>query len=47
MPNLERKRIAHLCRLAAHGFMRSLQTRLSRRDMTTFGQWVFLRILWE
>lgn len=46
MTDLERERIAHLARLAARGFTRALQTRLAGLDMT-FGQWIFLRILWE
>jgi len=39
------ERIAHLVRLCARGFGRSLQIRLSDHDVS-FGQWVFLRILW-
>lgn len=39
------ERIAHLVRLCARGFNRSLQLRLADHDVT-FGQWVFLRILW-
>lgn len=40
------ERLAHLTRLAARGFMRSLQFRLDGFDMT-FGHWIFLRILWD
>ena len=44
-PN-NRERLAHLTRLAARGFTRSLQLRLDGFDMT-FGHWIFLRILWD
>jgi len=44
-PN-EKERLAHLTRLAARGFTRSLQLRLDGFDMT-FGHWIFLRILWD
>lgn len=40
------ERIGHLIRMAARGFNRSLQIRLADHEVT-FGQWVFLRILWE
>ena len=40
------ERVAHLVRLAARGFNRSLSRRLAEHDIT-FGQWTFLRILWE
>lgn len=40
------ERIAHLVRLCARGFNRSLQLRLADHDVT-FGQWIFLRILWK
>jgi DNA-binding MarR family transcriptional regulator len=40
------ERIARLIRLAARSFNRSLQMRLFTEGMT-FGQWIFLRILWE
>ena len=40
------ERIAHLTRLCARGFNRSLSRRLAQHDVT-FGQWVFLRILWQ
>ncbi|SFF02624.1 DNA-binding transcriptional regulator, MarR family [Sulfitobacter brevis] len=40
------ERIARLIRLAARSFNRSLQMRLTTEGMT-FGQWIFLRILWE
>lgn len=39
------ERIARLVRLAARAFNRSLQMRLSTEGVT-FGQWIFLRILW-
>lgn len=42
----EEERLAHLTRLAARGFTRSLQFRLDGFDMT-FGHWIFLRILWD
>jgi len=44
--NMKEERVAHLARLAARGFTRALQTRLAGFDMT-FGQWIFLRMLWE
>ncbi|MFK5980682.1 MAG: MarR family transcriptional regulator [Rhizobiaceae bacterium] len=44
--SLHDERLAHLMRLAARGFTRSLQLRLAGLDVT-FGQWIFLRILWE
>lgn len=40
------ERIAHLVRLCARGFNRSLARRLALHSIT-FGQWVFLRILWK
>lgn len=40
------ERIAHLTRLAARGFNRSLARRLADHGVS-FGQWVFLRILWR
>ena len=40
------ERLAHLVRLAARGFSRSLQIRLAEHGIS-FGQWVYLRILWE
>lgn len=40
------ERVAHLMRLCARGFNRSLARRLSEHDIS-FGQWVFLRILWK
>ncbi|MBP5857443.1 MarR family transcriptional regulator [Marivibrio halodurans] len=40
------ERIAHLVRLCARGFNRSLARRLAQHKIT-FGQWVFLRILWK
>lgn len=43
-PN-DKERLAHLTRLAARSFTRSLQFRLDGFDVT-FGHWVFLRILW-
>lgn len=38
--------MARLVRLAARGFNRSLQLRLQRENVS-FGQWIFLRILWR
>ena len=40
------ERVAHLTRLCARGFNRSLSRRLVDKDVS-FGQWVFLRILWK
>lgn len=40
------ERVARLVRLAARSFNRSLQLRLSSEGVT-FGQWIFLRILWR
>ncbi|MBO6560258.1 MAG: MarR family transcriptional regulator [Nisaea sp.] len=40
------ERIAHLVRLSARGFNRSLARRLADHGVS-FGQWVFLRILWK
>lgn len=40
------ERLARLVRLAARGFNRSLQIRLNTQNVT-FGQWIFLRILWQ
>jgi MarR family transcriptional regulator, organic hydroperoxide resistance regulator len=45
VPN-SRERLAHIIRLATRGFNRSLQIRLSSHHVT-FGQWIFLRILWD
>lgn len=42
---LSQERLARLVRLAARGFTRSLQIRLSQHGVS-FGQWIFLRILW-
>lgn len=42
----EDERIARLIRLAARYFNRSLQMRLMKEGVT-FGQWIFLRILWR
>lgn len=39
------ERLARLVRLAARAFNRSLQLRLMTAGVT-FGQWIFLRILW-
>lgn len=39
-------RLAHLVRDAARGLTRALQLRLSEHSIS-FGQWAFLRILWE
>lgn len=46
LSRLQDERIAHLVRLCARGFSRSLSRRLSGYDIS-FGQWVFLRILWQ
>lgn len=46
MHDLLEERLAHLTRHAARGYTRSLQRRLAGLDMT-FGQWIFLRVLWE
>jgi DNA-binding MarR family transcriptional regulator len=43
-PNDER--IARLVRVAARCFNRSLQIRLNT-EKVTFGQWIFLRVLWQ
>lgn len=43
---LEEERIAHLTRIAARGYSRALQIRLAEHEVS-FGQWVFLRILWD
>lgn len=40
------ERIAHLVRLCARGFNRSLARRLAAHGIT-FGQWIYLRILWK
>lgn len=40
------ERMARLVRLAARGFNRALQLRLQTENVT-FGQWIFLRILWQ
>jgi DNA-binding MarR family transcriptional regulator len=45
LPDYSHERIAHLTRLAARRFSRSLRIRLAQQDIT-FGHWVFLRILW-
>ncbi|CAN5486592.1 hypothetical protein BH10PSE17_BH10PSE17_31600 [soil metagenome] len=39
-------RMAHLAKDATRSFLRSLQVRLARHDVT-LGQWTYLRILWE
>ncbi|WPY96859.1 MarR family transcriptional regulator (plasmid) [Limimaricola variabilis] len=44
-PKLTEERLARLVRLAAKAFNRSLQMRLQAEGVT-FGQWIFLRILW-
>lgn len=44
-PKLTEERLARLVRLAARAFNRSLQMRLQTEGVT-FGQWIFLRILW-
>ena len=43
---LTEERFARLIRLAARAFNRSLTLRLSQEGVT-FGQWIFLRILWR
>jgi DNA-binding MarR family transcriptional regulator len=43
---IEQERLARLIRLAARAFNRSLQIRLQAEGIT-FGQWIFMRILWE
>ncbi|CAM4131734.1 MarR family winged helix-turn-helix transcriptional regulator [Palleronia rufa] len=45
-PRLHEERLARLIRLAARAFNRSLTLRLSTEGVT-FGQWIFLRILWR
>jgi len=40
------ERVAHLVRLCARGFNRSLARRLALHGIT-FGQWIYLRILWK
>jgi MarR family transcriptional regulator, organic hydroperoxide resistance regulator len=39
-------RLAHLVKDASRAFVRALQSRLARYGVP-FGQWTFLRILWE
>ena len=43
---LKDERVAHLVRLCARGFNRSLTRRLADHGVS-FGHWVFLRILWK
>ena len=45
-PDLQEERLARLIRLAARAFNRSLTLRLATEGVT-FGQWIFLRILWR
>lgn len=45
-PDLGQERIARLVRLSARAFNRALTLRLSQHGVT-FGQWIFLRILWR
>ncbi|MAM61380.1 MAG: winged helix-turn-helix transcriptional regulator [Maritimibacter sp.] len=45
-PDYDEERLARLIRLAARSFNRSLQMRLTSEGVT-FGQWIFLRILWK
>ncbi|MCW2307543.1 MarR family winged helix-turn-helix transcriptional regulator [Rhodobium gokarnense] len=40
------ERVAHLVRLCARGFNRSLARRLATHGIT-FGHWIYLRILWK
>lgn len=42
----QQERVAHLVRLCARGFNRSLARRLATHGIT-FGQWIYLRILWK
>ncbi|MCE7029961.1 MarR family winged helix-turn-helix transcriptional regulator [Jiella avicenniae] len=44
--DVQEERLARLIRLAARAFNRSLQLRLTTEGVT-FGQWIFLRILWQ
>lgn len=44
--NNPNERLARLVRLAARAFSRSLQIRLAKYNIS-FGQWIFLRILWQ
>jgi DNA-binding MarR family transcriptional regulator len=46
LKSYEEERIAHLVRLCARGFNRSLARRLALHGIT-FGQWIYLRILWK
>lgn len=46
MLSYHHERVAHLVRLGARGFNRSLARRLAEHEIT-FGQWVYLRILWK
>ncbi|WP_436643064.1 MarR family winged helix-turn-helix transcriptional regulator [Microbaculum sp. FT89] len=46
LPAYKDERIAHLVRRCARGFSRSLSRRLADQGVS-FGQWVFLRILWK
>jgi MarR family transcriptional regulator, organic hydroperoxide resistance regulator len=39
-------RLAHLVKDVTRAFIRALQSRLNRHDVS-FGHWAFLRILWE
>src|SRR5258705_4440279 len=43
---LPNDRLAHLVKDASRAFVRALQSRLARHGVP-FGQWTFLRILWE
>src|SRR6195256_3345124 len=40
------ERFAHLVKLAARGFARALQMRLTEHSVS-YGHWTFLRILWD
>lgn len=46
IPDLEGERLAHLVRVLERQFRRALERKLDAYDVP-FGQWIFLRILWE
>jgi DNA-binding MarR family transcriptional regulator len=46
LKSYEDERVAHLVRLCARGFNRSLARKLAQHGIT-FGQWIYLRILWK
>ncbi len=45
-PAYSQERVAHITRLCARGFNRALSRRLAEHSVS-FGQWIFLRILWK